>query len=541
MARPSLVRTPLVRTTLTGALVAGLALGLAACAPSTDRTAQRGTSTVAADPAKQLDQITVGLSGSLSTLDVGQSGLLQSYYAAALTQQGLVGIDANGKLVPAIATSWKQTDPTTWVYELDPKATFSDGTPVTPADVIFSIDTDRDAKKSPSTAYYWPALKSVKQTGAHEVTIRLAAPSATFGWTPSAAAGLFVTSKAFYESAGTYGSAQKLVLGSGPYKVTEFAPDSHVTFQRNPHYAGPAAKFATVRFDFIPDANTRLLAFQQGSVDVALGVPVDQAGTWSTVKGAQVKAVSDLSYQGLTIDPNVKPFDDPHVRQAVVASIDKQSIVDGILQGKAQVAAGITSPAQLGLGVGADAASAAVASLPQQTFDLAAAKAQLAQSSTPGGFSTTLTYPDSDPNLGKVSLAIAQSLRGVGVKVDVKEVPASQWSADLGNGKQGLSWMSYVPPVPTDWPTDWLLGPQNPAGYTNKQVFDLTAKAASTLDPAERVDDVTKATALALTDAVYAPVYWGDSITAFGPRVTPQGYSSYYFLTDWTAALDATS
>ncbi len=533
--RHHLHRAP--RVLLTG-LAAVLALGLTACAPSSKSDARTD---VTADPAKGLDHLTVGLSGSLSTLDVGQSGLLLNYYASALTEQGLVGIDSTGQLTPALATSWKQTDSTTWVYQLRDDASFSDGTPVTTADVIFSINLDRDQKKSPSTAYYWPALKSVQATGAHEITIKLAKPSATFGWSPSAAAGLFVTSKKFYESSGTYGSAQKLVLGSGPYQVTEFAPDSHVTFERNPHYAGTAAKYKTVRFDFIPDANTRLLAFQQGSVDIALGVPVDQVNTWEAADGAQVKAVSDLSYQGLTIDAGVAPFNDPDVRSAVAQAVDKQSIVTGILKGKAEVATGITAPAQLAIGVGTDAATAAVGSLPTTTFDLAAAKSDLEKSSKPDGFSTTLTYPDSDPNLGKVSLAIAESLKKVGVTVDVKEVPASTWSADIGNGKQGLSWMSYVPPVPTDWPTDWLLGATNPARYTNTQMSDLITKGATALDPQTRVDAVTQATGLALQDHAYIPVYWGDSITAFGSRVTPRDYSSYYFLTDWTAALDATS
>jgi len=533
MPHPSLLRRALV-----AAVAVPVVVGLAACAPSSKPQA---TTTASADPTKGLDQLTVGLNGSLSTLDVGQSGLLLTYYAAALTEQGLVGIDSTGKLTPALATSWKQTDDTTWVYELRDDASFSDGTPVTTDDVIFSINLDRDAKKSPSTAYYWPALKSVKATGDHEITIKLAAPSATFGWTPSSAAGLFVTSKKFYESSGTYGSAQKLVLGSGPYRVTEFAPDSHVTFERNTHYAGTAPKYKTVRFDFIPDANTRLLAFQQGSLDIALGVPVDQSKTWAATQGAQVKAVSDLSYQGLTIDPGVAPFDDAHVRRAVAQAVDKQSIVTGILKDDASVALGITAPAQLAVGVGQDAADAAVDSLPKTAFDLDAAKAELAKSSKPDGFSTTLTYPDSDANLGKVSLAIAESLKKIGIAVDVKEVPASTWSADLGNGKQGLSWMSYIPPVPTDWPSDWLLSAQNPAGYTNKEMASLTAAAATATDPQARVDDVMRATSLALEDGIYVPVYWGDSITAFGSRVTPRTYSSYYFLTDWTAALDATS
>lgn len=525
---------------LATSLALGVVLALGACAPAKNDAAQPAASAAQADPDKTLDQITVGINGSLSTLNTAQTGMILNYYVGTSFAEGLVGVDAEGQLVPALAESWAQPDDTTWVYQLR-DAKFSDGTPVTVEDVIFSINLFRDAEKSPSTAYYWPELESVEKTGDREITIKLAGTSATFGWTPSAAAGLYVTSQKSYEAATAWGSAQDLLVTTGPFKVTEFAPDSHVQLERNADYWGAAPKAEKLRFDFITDDSTRLLAFQEGKLDLALGVPVDQVAQWEKTEGARIETVSNLSYQGLTFDSNLAPFDDVHARNAVAHAIDRTGVVDGILKSNAEVATGITSPEQLALNVGAEAAASAVAGLPQKEFDLDKAKAELAQSATPEGFTVSLTYPDSDPSLGKISLALAENLKELGITLDVKEIPSSQWGAELGNGEQPVSWMSYTPPVPTDWPTDWLLGEWNPALFSDPAIFELQAKAATTTDPAERVDSVIEATRLALEETYYAPVFWGTSTTAVGPRVVAEDFTSYFFLTSWPGRIAATS
>lgn len=485
----------------------------------------------------ELGELTIALSSSLSTLDVSQSGMLDNYYVAAVSHEGLVGIDENGEIVPALAESWDQPDDRTWVYTLR-EAQFHDGTPVTVEDVIFSINLARDAELSFSTAYYWPELESVTKTGDREITIVLAETSSTFAWTPSAAAGLFVTSQAFHEAAETYGSVQDLVLGTGPYEVVEFRPDSHVLLERSDTYWGEAPPFESIRFDFIEDINTRLLAYQQGEVDIALSVPADQLAQWQGVEGSQVETVSNLSYQGFTIDPNVEPFDDIHVRRAFAHAIDRESIVSGLLSGLAEPATGITAPGQLALSIGAEEAEAAVASLPVYEYDLDKAREELAQSSVPDGFELEITYLDSIPELGRISLALSEQLADIGITLDVKEITASQWNAEIGDGNHAVAWMSYTPPVPTDWPTDWLLGEWNPANWQNPEVFALIAEGLTATDPAARVETVIDATEIALDEGIYAPVYWGTTTTAFGPRVTATDVTSYYFLTNWTQALE---
>jgi peptide/nickel transport system substrate-binding protein len=527
------------------ALVASalIVLGASGCAPAVSGT----PSAAPAIAGQALDKLTVALGSQLGTLSVNQEAGIANYQVAALVQEGLLGLDNQGKLVPALAASWSNTGGKIWKFEIRKDAKFSDGTPLTVADILFSIEVARDPKKSPGVSVYWPSyITSVKQTGDWEITITLNAPHISFGAEVSNAGGLLVTSKAFYTQAKHYGSATDLILGTGPYKVTEFDPSSHVSLERTDTWWGKNDGPRTVRIDFVSDDATRLVAFQQGQADVSLSVPLDQAEQWSAVPGASVQYYDDRSYQGLTFDPNTAPFTDVHVRRAVAHAVDKDGIVAGILKGRGTAATGIDSPQQLASLVGLDAAKAGVATLPAAGFSLDQAKAELEQSSQPKGFATTLTYPTGYTAVGKASLAIAASLAKIGITVEVKETPLDQWLSEVGNGKHGLSWMIYLPTTSTpNEISGWLLAAggkgANPANWDDPAVAKQVAAISTLADKQEQFDAILKATSAALEQGIYDPVYWGQAAIAVRKGVAVSGFGSYTLQTNWAAAFTQAS
>jgi peptide/nickel transport system substrate-binding protein len=519
------------------AVATAVVVGLTGCTP-----AQAPTSSASASAGKALDTLTVALGSQLGTLSVNQQAGIANYQVAALTQEGLLGLDNSGKLVPALAESWDNTGGTVWRFKIRQGVTFSDGTPLTTDDILFSIALARDPKKSPGVSVYWPSyITSVKKTGDWEISITLDSPHIGFGAEVSNAGGLFVTSKAFYTKAKNYGSATDLILGTGPYQVTEFDPSTHVTLARVDSYWGGAIGPKTVRIDFVTDDATRLVAFQQGQADVSLTVPLDQADQWAAVSGASVQYYSDRSYQGLTFDPNVAPFSDIHVRKAVAHAIDSAGIVQGILKGKAEVATGIDSPQQLASLVGLDAAKAGVAGLPAASYSLEEAKNELAQSSVASGFKTTLTYPTGYAAVGKASLAIAESLGKIGITVEVKEIPLDQWLSEVGNGKQGVAWMIYLPTTATpNEVSSWLLAAggtgTNPANWKNDEVAKEVASVGTLTDKTKQFDTILAATKTALEEGIYAPVYWGQAAVALRPGIAASQFGSFTLQTNWAAA-----
>lgn len=524
-------RIPRTAATLATA-AAMMCASLAACAPSgggaTHSASREGT-------------IAVGLPGSLSTLDTAHETGIINYYVAQVVSEGLLAADKDGQLIPAIASSYHTDDAQTWVFDIRPDALFQDGNPVTIDDVLFSIDIAKDPDNSPSSAAYWPAGVQAEQSGDNQITITLPAPAVNFGWTVTANGGLWITEKSFYEAAASYGSPSDLIMGTGPYRAVSFQPDSKAVFEKSGTWWGGDTPAQTIEFDFFSDENARFLAQQNGTIDVATQLPTDQVAQFQGIDGVSVLTESDRSYVGLTFDQNVEPFDDIPVRRAIAHAVDRSTIVSSILNGQATVATGITPPDQLGSEIGEQAAADAQAGLPIDSFDLDAARAELAQSKVPGGFDAELTYPSSIPDLGSAALTIADNLKQIGINLTVTSKPIEEWISEVGSGTYGLSFMSYT--STTGDPGEvagWLLGPDNPARYENAQVQSLIASQATQTDPSARVTDIVEAQRIAQENTIYSPIWWGKTSTAFSSRVTPTEYTPYFFATPWAASLELT-
>jgi peptide/nickel transport system substrate-binding protein len=486
------------------------------------------------------ETLRVGLPGSIATLDINQAAGIIDYYIAAISQEGLVGVSNDGQLIPALAESWKVSDDgKVWTFKLDEKARFHNGDPVTPEDVLYSAERAQNPEVSPGmSAYFPPYIESAEKTGDNEVTFTLDGPHPGFLWNVSNAGALLISQKAFVEDAASYGSPNDLIIGTGAYKAIEFEPGSHATFEYSAGtWRGEEPIIKMIRLDFITDDNTRLLAFQQGDIDFTYDIPSDQEDQWRGVSGATVGFISNRSYQGLTLNPNIAPFDDEHVRKAFAYAIDTDSIVNGLLNGHAQAATALPAPEQLISELDSAAATALLDTVTHFTFDLDAAKKELALSNTPNGFTAELTYPDSDQNVGKASLAIAESLKQIGITLNVKEIPLEQWLMNVSTGTQGVAWMSYTPT--TGEPAEvalWLLyadGESNPAFWSDEDAMGLMDRAYAAASDAEQINLALEANSIAQTQGIYAPVYWGQSGYALGAGVSIEDYNSYTLVANW--------
>jgi peptide/nickel transport system substrate-binding protein len=489
---------------------------------------------------KVSDTLVVGLTGSLATLDLNQNAGIVDYYVAAISQEGLVAVSNDGQLVPGLAESWEESDDgKTITFKLRADAKFHDGSAVTVEDVVYSAERARDAEKSPGVASYFPwYVDEIKAGSENEVVITLDGPHPGFLWNVSNAGVLLVSKKESVESASTYGSPEDLIIGSGPYKPVEFVPGSHVTYEYSDTWRGEAPQFKTIRFDFIEDNNTRLLAFKQGDIDFTYNLPSDSEAEWSSVEGSDIFFVSDRSYQGLTFNPNLAPFDDIHVRKAVAYAVDGKGIVDGLLKGHAQAATSITAPEQFAIAWDIEKANDEVASVTHYEYDIEKAKAELAQSKYKGSdLKAEVTYPASDQNLGKAVLAIAESLKSIGFELKVTEEPIEQWLTKVSDGKQAIATMSYIPTMGEPGEIDaWLTyadGENNPAYWKNDEALAATEAALSAPDNETQSQYVITAENIAGQEAIYAPIYWGQSGIALAKGVSAQNYNSFTLVSNW--------
>lgn len=522
-------------------LAGGLALALVACSSTSD---EPGATTSPETEQEQVEaqvptELNVALPGALANLYVGQEAGILNYYVASLVQEGLVGVDSTGDIVPALAESWEQVDASTYVYQLRADASFHDGTPVTVDDVLASIDAAGDPEISPQFSTWYDNVNSATATGENEITIELIEPNVGFSTTPSAAGGLFVAPRSYWETHGSsVGTASSLLVGTGPYQVTEFVPDSHIQLERVETWWGGQPEVESVRFQVLTDTNARLLAQQNGDIDISFNVPLQQASQWDEAENTEVRYSADLSYAGLTFKTDLPPFDDPLVREAVAHAADAQSIVDQVLGGHGEVATAILTPAQLESHYSADESRALLEDLTTYDFDLEQARTALAASNHPDGFNTEITYPNTLPELGLTAQVLAQNLAEIGITLTVTEVPISQWFDTLTDDEHGVGFMHYTSTTadPAEL-TSWFLGPDNLARYDNPEIADLLAAATTETDTQSRLDLLIEANTLQATDNAYFPLWWGERAVAFNPTIQIADYGTFTFQTPWVASI----
>ncbi|MGI8333849.1 ABC transporter substrate-binding protein [Actinomadura scrupuli] len=528
-------RRSVLRAAFAGATVLSASAFLEACGARSSATHHSSASAGAGtDTGKTIDLLRVALPGSLSTLYPGQESGILNYFVANICMEGLTGVDSAGRIVPGLASAVQRTSETTYVYTLRPDARFHDGSPVTAEDILYSIEMARDTKISPSTASYWANLAKAVKSGDHEITLTAKARNEAFPWVATNADALWVAPKAAWQKAkGHIGTASALLVGSGPYKVTGFAPDSHVEFERVETWWGTRPKVTKIRFDFIPDDNTRLLAWKAGKADLALNVPPAAAGQWESAPRTRVVSAPDRSYVGLTFNTTAKPFDDVHVRKAIAYAVNRDAIVKDILHGRGRVATALSTPEQFGGLWTAEQAASRLAAVPQYGYDLDKARQELAQSSAPKGFTAKISYPNTGPQLGTAALALAADLKKIGITLEVKELAIEQWLAEL-NTSPALSYMWYFNTTgdPGEL-ANWFLSAGNPAKYANKQVADVIAKSGTESDPAKRAALLIQAQVAQAADVAYAPLWWGQAATAMTDAIGVKDYSSYTLLNAW--------
>jgi len=522
------------RTLLQGTgATALLALIAAACGDDDDSTDGSGGGS---GSSKEIDTLTVAFPSSLTNLYPGKEAGNVNYYVATLVLEGLVAPDGTGKLVPALAEKWEQTSPTTYVYTLRKDAKFSDGTPVTVDDIVYSVGLSKDETVSPNTAYYWANVEGAEATGENEVTITLSSPDVAFEWGPCAANAMWVTSQKFVEaSGGDIGTPDSLLLGTGPYKVTKFVPDSGVELERVDTWWGGKAPVKTVKIEFIPEESTRILARSSGDIDIAFSISFDQVEQWDATDNTDVLFQPDRSYVGIDFNTAVEPFDDIHVRRAIAYACNRPAYVQQLLGGHGEVATALTTPEQIESVLGADGAREKLKTVLDLPYDLEKAKAELAQSKVPDGFSAKVGVSSSAPQVSSAFQALAQDLESIGISLEVEEMPVEQWYGTIGSPDWGIAYMWYF--NATGDPAElinWFLAEGNPASYANDDVAALLGDAREETDPAKRVDIIVEAQRIALADLPYVPLWWGEAAVALADKYTIQDFGSYTLLSPWT-------
>ncbi|MDR2784674.1 MAG: ABC transporter substrate-binding protein [Treponema sp.] len=493
-------------------LVMGLSLALlAACGGAGNKTAGSGPAGVT---------FTVALDADITSLDPGLCWDWDSNQVGAQIVEGLLTFDAAGNLAPLLAKSWSQPDDLTYVYEVRDNVTFSDGSPMTMEDVLFTFNRSRDPEGGSYFSDFFADVESIEATGPWQLTIRLSQPSAVFKFIPAIAAG-WIFSRDYYEKhPGDFGTATGGVLGTGPFVYESWISGQEVTLGKNTNYWDKEKLAANIVdrlvFKVIEDDTTRVLAVRNGEVDYSQLLPADMIGDVESAPNVTVNHCDSYFMDFLAMNTQRPPFDDVNARRAVTHALNIPELFTAVIKN-----AGIPGTA-LPFGpalYGADAQK-------WQDYIRAAgplygpdrAKEYLSRSSYPNGFSFTLAV-STNSLYQQMALYIQEALKQVNINVEIQrmsldEVTSYQmgeyWDSDGRRDYDALIgiWGADYPDLNGNLEFMYVSSQAgengaNAAAFVNPRVDELIAEQRTTLDPENRFAVQTRLVDLIAGEAPY--------------------------------------
>ena len=470
--------------------------------------------------------------GDIATHDPhAQNESFNNQFNGQIYEQLLVR-DKNMKPIPGLATEWKQTSPTVWVFKLRQGVTWHDGSKFTADDVVFSII--RSQAETSNMKVYGNAVGKPRKIDDYTVELTTPAPNPVMIDMLSAG-NLFIMSKAWCEKnkvekpqdfknkEETF--AIRNAMGTGPYMLVTREPDVKTVLKKNPNWWGIKDKrfegnVDEVIYTPIKSNQTRVAALLTGDVDFILDPPVQDLDKLKQEKSLKVYEGQENRVIFIGMDQardellysNVKgknPFKDRRVRLALYQAADVEAIKKTVMRGlSVPTAINLSAPKGAGIPDSMDK---------RYPLDLVAAKKLLTEAGYPNGFEVTMDCPnDRYINDEKICVALAAMWSKIGVTVKVNAIPKANYFPKvqkldtsmymLGWGGATTDAMFTMKPV-LHSRNDKGAGEYNWGNYKIPEFDDLIEKAESEMDMKKRQEMINKAMQMHHDNVLHIPLH----------------------------------
>lgn len=486
--------------------------------------------------AASAEKLTIGLASEPTSLDpqfhnVGPNNAMSMHIFDRLIFQ-----DEKQQLFPGLALSWTPVDDLTWEFKLREGVKFHDGTDFTADDVLCTFERAPNVPNSPASFATYTKGKTLEKIDDYTVHFKTASPYPLMGNDVSTVA-------IISDSVGCGGTTEEFnngtaAIGTGPYKFGSYTPGQAIVFTRNEEYWGTAGNWTEVEFRPISSGPSRVAALLAGDVDVISGVPTTDISTLSkndevTLSQGPSNRVIYLHMDQFREDspfitavdggPIKNPLLDLRVRKAMSMAINRDAIVDRVMEGVA-VSAGQVLP---------DGFFGVSENLSPVAYDPEGAKALLAEAGYGDGFAMTIHGPnDRYINDAKIAEALGQMFTRIGIKTAVETMPRSVYFNRASRGSpDGLPEFSFIlvgwgagsgeasSPLKAlihTYDKDAGLGATNRGRHSNPEIDAVIKQALATVNDAERQDLLAKATEMAMENVAIIPTHF--QVNTWGAR-----------------------
>ncbi len=506
---------------VTAAVLAGTAVALAA------QTSHGARSAAAPKRGGHITIARIEDSQSFDKTNVFQN---ESIWIAEQINEPLYLAGNDGKtLRPWLATSYtKSPDGKTYTFKLRQGVKFSNGNPMTSADVKFSIDDARAQKKG--WGYLDAAIKSIDAPDPSTVVFHL-----KFPWAPFLAdIGLFANGIVPENFAGQpRAEFYKHPIGTGPFMWDKRVVGQSVKLKRNPFYWQNGKPYLdSVTWTYVSDENTRELQLRGGQIQVDEFPPFNSITKLQHTSGVTMSLFPSTRTDYLDINESYPPLADVHVRRAISYAIDRKAIIKSVLFGHGKPANSFLPP-QVPF---YDPKS------PGLQYDLNKAKAELAKSKYKNGFKVELLVGAGAQVENAMGQILQQALKQIGIDVTLKTQDTSTEFQSIQARKYQLAFSYWTMDIAD--PDELVTFSVDPAGgassfftgYKNPTVIKLSHQAQRESSPAKRAQLYSKIQRLAAQDAFqgflfYSPYRWAYTSKLHGFFVQPLG--NYHLEDAW--------
>lgn len=462
-------------------------------------TSCTGTSTTPASPGSPDPDatLTVRLSLEPSNLDIRRTSgasleqaLIDNVYQGLVTRDG----DDDNAIVPALATEWTVSpDGLTYTFTLRPGVTFHDGSELTAADVVSSLQTAKDDATIQNSADL-AGVASIASPDASTVVVTLAQPNIDFLFALTGRAGLVFRS-------GDTTDFQTATNGTGPFTVSSWNTGQSLTLSRNDAYWGDPAGVAEVVLDYIPDQSAAINAAVSGDVDVALEIDPELRGQVEDTGNFRIDSGLTTDKGTLAFNNARAPLNDERVREALRLAIDHEALIETLGAGQE-----LFSPIPP-LDPGYEDLSDTISYDPDQAREL------LAEAGAEN-LDLTLTIPSVYPS--SIPTFLVSSFADIGVKLQVNSVDFGTWLQDVyQNHDYDLSFVRHV--EARDF-SNWA-NPSYYFGYDNAEVQSLYAQALATTDATQSAELLSQAARIVAEEDAADFLFLSTPLTAVATNV----------------------
>jgi len=455
-------------------------------------------------------------------------GTSVNYY----TQEPLLTTGPNNELVPYQAESWESNaDTTVWTFHLRKGLQWSDGTPLTAKDWVFTFQYQADPENAFDFNWYYDPIKGLAEatqkkikpteigvSAKDDTTLVFEMKSPTPYW-PALVASAFPLPKQAIDKCGkrVWSIKPECAVSSGPYILTKYERDRIIVLSLNKNYKGPARPVMTHyvhRYTPVKDVQGWALYEKDEITGVSLAsAPANmQDEIRNDPKYKDQLYFSKGGYTGyIVMDTTKKPFDDLRVRKAFALALDRETLCKDVLKGGCEADYGI-----LPIGFPGEQSAALK---PLTAFNPDEAKKLLADAGYPNGqgFPELTFYVRSDSNDG-AEAAVTMWQETLGVKLNIQSFDRSTFMQKMATHTFQIAQLGYGADYPD--PINFLglfLCATKRHDWCNTKFDEIIAQSSAESDPAKRYQLMHDAEKMLIEDIGVLPELTRVSVTLYKP------------------------